>query len=198
MSFKEEKIELNDNKDYKWYIIQTYNALTARGSLSQDDRKKAEKLQEIFNKAHQSHLIKEVFVAIEEKKNLYTNETHYNNIAPGYIFVKMLLNNEAKGILTNNQSKVGFIMGGYSKPHVVSEEEIANMKKQIEIRNNTQEAFIVGDVVRIMHREFTDFNGIITELFDDGQANVSISIFGRNTVVKFSIKDLEKIGSQDY
>ena len=198
MNFTEEKVETSNNTDYKWYIIQTYNAISAKGNFSQDDKKRLEKIQEVFSKANCAYLIEEVFIAIQEKKNLYTNEMQYNNLAPGYIFVKMFLNNEAKKILTYNQTKIGFIMGGYTKPQIVSEQEITNMKQQIEIKNNSQDAFLIGDVVRITHREFSDFNGIITDLFDNGQANVSISIFGRNTIVKFSVKDLEKISSSEF
>jgi len=71
------------------------------------------------------------------------------------------------------------------------------MKEKIEIRNSAQESFEIGNVVKITHREFLGFNGIITDILENGQANVSISIFGRNTIVKFSIKDLEKIDSSE-
>lgn len=191
--FTEEKIEIDSNSDYKWYILQTFNSLTAKNKLSQDDIKKGNKLRISFDKANKGYLLQEVFLAIEEKRNIYTNEIQYHNLAPGYIFVKMLLNQETKEILTSLQKTVGLIMGGYNKPHIVSEKEIDHMKNTIQEKNNKQDKFEVGDVVKILNKDFSEFKGVITEIIDDTFAKVTINIFSRNTIIELSIKELEKI-----
>ncbi len=195
-SFTETKIEDTPHSAYKWYIIQTSISLDVRGVFSQDDRQKAEKLKLIFHKTGNSSLLEEIFVAIEEKKNPYTNEMQYTNLAPGYVFIKVILNDVVKALLLENQNKIGFIMGGYAKPHQVPQSEIDNMKKIVEKKNQEQDNLVVGDMVKITHRDFTGFQGVVTEIVDD-QISVTISIFGRNNVIKCSIKDVERTDETD-
>jgi transcription antitermination factor NusG len=187
MSFKEEKIDFSE---YKWYIISTFNTLKARTTLVNDEKNKIKKLEILIKSENMEEYFEEIFIPITLKKDIYTQESKEINLAPGYIFIKMNLTGKVKLFLMN--SKIGFLIGGYTKPTIMSEEKIQKMKNNIENYNSGDGMFSVGEAVKITNRDFADFDGVITELFEDS-ANVSISIFGRHTVIKFKITELEKI-----
>lgn len=188
--FIEEKID--NYSEYKWYTLQTYNALKARMNFINDEKRRIKKLQDLIKKQGLEEYFKEIFLPLIEKKDIYTQELQEVNLAPGYIFVHMHLTNEVKSFLMHSQT--GLLMGGYNTPHIVSEEKIKKLKNNVAAKLNLNTSFYVGEVVKITNRDFADFDGIITELFmEEGYANVSISIFGRNTLIKFRLTDLEKI-----
>jgi transcription antitermination factor NusG len=187
MSFKEEKINFSE---YKWYIMSTFNTLKARTTLINDEKNKIKKLETLIKSEELEEYFEEIFIPITLKKNIYTQELKEVNLAPGYIFIKMNLTNKVKSFLIN--IRIGLLMGGYKEPKIVSEEIIQKMKQNVENYNSGEGIFSIGETVKITNRDFADFDGIITEIFEDS-ANVSISIFGRHTIIKFKITDLEKI-----
>jgi transcription termination/antitermination protein NusG len=187
--FIEEKI--NNLYEYKWYILQTYNSLKARTNFVNDERIREKKLHEILKARNLDEYVQEIFIPALEKKDLYTQELKSINLAPGYIFIHMYLVEEIKELI--KFSKIGILMGGYQNPHIVQESEIQNLKETIELKKNLNANFYIGEVVKIINKDFSDFNGIINELFvEEKTANVSISIFGRQTLIKFPFTDLEK------
>jgi transcription antitermination factor NusG len=189
-NFQEEKIE--GFSEYKWYIMSTFNALKARTSFLNDEQRKVKKLQTLIASEGLEEFFEEIFLPIANKKDIYTQESKEVNLAPGYIFIKMDLNNEVKKFLM--QTQIGLIMGGYKNPKIVSEEKIQTMKDNIGKESGNNDTFYVGEMVKITNRDFLDFDGIITELLkEEESANVSISIFGRHILVKFKLTDLEKI-----
>lgn len=188
MKITEEKIIFSE---YKWYIIQTYNTIKARVVFANDEKLKSKKLQALINKYELSEYFNEIFVPLIEKKNVMTGEMQEINLAPGYIFIHMILNDKTKNFLLG--SKTGFLIGGYNNPKEVTQEEIDRLKKNIALKEQQEQNFYVGESIKIKNRDFVDFDGIITELLPDNYANVSISIFGRNTIIKFKLTDLEKI-----
>jgi transcription antitermination factor NusG len=190
MSFEEEKIE--GFSEYKWYIMSTFNALKARTSFINDEQRKVKKLQTLIASEGLEEYFQEIFLPIANKKDIYTQETKEVNLAPGYIFIKMHLTNEVKKFLMHTQ--IGLIMGGYNNPKTVSEEKIEKMKENIGNQSGNNDTFYVGEIVKIINRDFLDFDGVITEIFkEEESANVSISIFGRHTLIKFKLTDLEKM-----
>lgn len=187
--FQEEQIEFSE---YKWYIISTFNALKARTNFLNDEKRKVKKLENLIISENMQEYFQEIFLPIVSKKDIYTQESKEVNLAPGYIFVKMHLTNEVKTFLMHTQ--VGLLMGGYNNPKIIPESQINKMKSNIENQINNNDTFYVGETVKIINRDFLDFDGVITEIFKEEEtANVSISIFGRHTLIKFKLTDLEKI-----
>jgi transcriptional antiterminator NusG len=168
--------------------------LKARNNFPNDEKMRIKKLKVLIEEQGLQDCFREIFIPLIEKKDIYTQEVKEENLAPGYIFINMALTNEIKRFLMHSQT--GLLMGGYNNPKVVPEAEIERLKKNLENKVNSNSSFYVGEVVNITNRDFSDFDGVITEIFlEEGYANVSIIIFGRNTPVKFRLKELEKKNS---
>ena len=56
---------------------------------------------------------------------------HHEKVLPGYIFVNMVLDDEAWHIVKNTPKVTGFVGGG-SAPTPISEDEVLRINKQME------------------------------------------------------------------
>ena len=115
---------------------------------------------------------------------------------PGYILIKMEMNDKNWYFVRNTPKVTGFVGSG-KKPIPLSEKEVATILKHIEVTQETPKPkyhFDVGDAVKIIDGPFLNFNGIV----DDVQAEknllkVIVTIFGRPTPVDLTILQVEKI-----
>lgn len=190
--FIEEKIDGFSEYDYKWYILQTYNAITNRANFVNDEKRRVKRLQELAAGKNLQDHFQEIFLPIIEQKDIYTQEVKEVNLAPGYIYIKMHLTSDIKRLLMH--SRTGILMGGYANPHVVPDDKVDKIKANVAARMNVNNSFLVGEAVRITKHDFADFDGIISEvLTEEASANVCVTIFGRNTIIKFPLNQLEKI-----
>lgn len=188
ISIKEKNTISDDENSFKWYILQTYNAINTKLKFVNDEKRRGEKLQSFIEKYNMQKYFNEIFIPIKKKKDC--NKFIEVNCVTGYIFIHAILNSESKKFLMSTNT--GYLMGG-SNPKVISDEEINILKTKINDAEKNSD-FYVGEVVKIIHKDFLDFDGVISDLFlKEGFANVVITIFGRNTTIKFKLSDLEKI-----
>jgi transcriptional antiterminator NusG len=109
---------------------------------------------------------------------------------PGYLFIKMLMDNNTWYIVRNTRGVTGFVGPG-SKPVPLSEEEILTMdleKKIVEVD------FEIGDNVRIVEGSFDGFIGVVKSInMPEEKFTVLVSMLGRETPVEFEFGQAEKI-----
>lgn len=104
---------------------------------------------------------------------------------PGYLLVRMTLNDDSWMYVKNTTGVVDFLGG--EKPNELTEEEVNELLKDIEDRKtkvSQKHKFEVGDKVKITDGVFVNFVGQVVEVFPDrGRLSVLVSIFGRDTRV---------------
>ena len=171
----------------QWYVVNTY--------AGHENRVK-ENLEKRLETMGISDNLFRVVVAEEtqiEVKNEKSKEV-VRNIFPGYLFVEMIMTDEAWYVVRNTPGVTGFIgsSGGGAKPIPVKDEEIEAILRRIGQSDKAVEvSFKVGDVVKIMSGPFSGMEGTIETMNVEIQvATVLIILFGRETPTDISYIDL--------
>jgi transcriptional antiterminator NusG len=119
-------------------------------------------------------------------------------VFPGYILVRMDLNDESWGAVRNTPGVTGFV-GATSRPSPLSLDEVVRIlapttakkaeKPQVKIVD-----FEIGESVTVMDGPFATLPATISEISPDAQKlKVLVSIFGRETPVELSFNQVSKI-----
>ena len=171
--------------DFKWYTLATYSGYESK--VSGDINKIAET----------DDYIREAFVPVKKvyKMSKGKKVESTQKVFPNYIFVNMVANRATVDKLRSMPRVMGFLGGNPLRPDVVPDEKINKLKRDAEQELTVEEdSFEVGDSVRINDGHFESFTGII-EGKDESKniLRVSISIFGRNTIIELNPSKVEKI-----
>ena len=176
-----------EERKSQWYVVNTYVGHENR--VAENLRKRLETMNIKDN-------LFRIVVAEEtqiEVKNEKTKEV-VRNIFPGYLFVEMVMTDEAWYVVRNTPGVTGFIgsSGGGAKPIPVREEEIEAILKRIGQSDKAVEVeFSVGSSVKILSGPFSGMEGIVDAMNDQTQtATVLIILFGRETPTDISYLDL--------
>lgn len=172
----------------RWYIIHTYSG---------SENRVAQLIRENADKKGMSAEIEEVLVPTEEVveikggKRINVDKKYF----PGYILVKMLMNDETWHLIKSVPRVSGFL-GTKDRATPISEAEVKKILEQVKAsaeapRSNV--SYEVGDQVRIIDGAFASFSGFVEEIEDDKQKlKVSVMIFGRATPVSLEYTQVEK------
>lgn len=114
-------------------------------------------------------------------------------VFPGYILVRMIMNEDSWYVVRNSPGVTGFVGMG-NKPTPLSQEEVSKIMQRIESDEpRLKVSFQLGDSVRIMSGPFAEFGGKVEEIYPDkGKAKVMVSFFNRETPVEVDFLQLEK------
>ena len=115
---------------------------------------------------------------------------------PGYVLVKMDMNDRAFLLIKNTPKVTGFL-GADNKPQPISEAEalrILNQVKEGVDRPKPSITFEIGEQVRVADGPFASFNGHVEEVDEErARLKVAVSIFGRATPVELEFGQVEKV-----
>lgn len=172
-----------------WYVIHTQTGA--------EDRVKAG-LERRMQQTALKTFVEEIVVPTEQvsevrggKKRITTRK-----FFPGYLLVKMDMNKESWYLIKTTPGVTSFIGPG-RKPQRLSDAEVNNILKrtvETESKPSPKVSFEANESIRINQGPFANFNGLVTEVFPDrGKLKVSVSIFGRATLVELEYWQVEKI-----
>lgn len=115
-------------------------------------------------------------------------------VFPGYIFVRMLLNDQSWLVVRTTEGVTGFIGAG-TKPTPISDKEVnAIMKFVTQEQPKFRAKFSVGEAVKITEGPFADFLGTVEAIDDEkGKIRVLVSIFDRETPVELDFLQVKKL-----
>ncbi len=164
----------------RWYVVHTYSGFENRVKTSLQERIEAAGMQSYFS---------DILIPEEDIVELVSGEkkTSKRKFFPGYILVRMEMNDETWHIVKDTPKVTGFI-GSKDKPSPIPDKDEENLRARIDegtLKPKPKFKFDEGDHVRIIDGPFTNFDGIVDEVKPEkGKLRVIVSIFGRSTPVE--------------
>jgi transcriptional antiterminator NusG len=172
-----------------WYVVHTYSGYEQKARKALEERIKQHNVDQFFGDI----LVPQENV-IEVKKGV--KRTIKRQFFPGYILVRMDLNETTWHIVKGTPKVTGFV-GGSMNPPTVPDEEIERITSQIEEGTLTPKRkveFEKGENVRVISGPFSTFAGIVDEVHEGkGKLRVMVSIFGRSTPIELDFTQVEKV-----
>lgn len=169
--------------DAKWYVVHTYSG--------HENKVKANLEKMVENRG----MIDDVFeVAVPTEEYVDTKSgkkvIKERKLFPGYVLVKMLINDESWYLVRNTRGVTGFV-GSASKPIPLSDKEVKALGVQETTIANID--FKVKDVIRVISGPFENFMGTIDSInLEKRKVKVYVSMFGRDTLVELDFEQIEK------
>ncbi len=176
------------SEEMKWYVVHTYSGFEAKAKLALEERIKKSGLQSFFG---------EILIPSESVVEVVHGEkrTSVRKFFPGYMLVKMVMNNINWHIVKGTMKVTGFV-GGMTVPPPVPEEEVRRITEQITegtLRPKPKVEYEKGENIRVTTGPFANFTGIVDEVRPDkSKLRVMVSIFGRATPVELDFYQVEK------
>ncbi len=178
-----------DDPDAKWYIV---------GAASGFEEKAVKTIQDNARKASLNHFFFDFQIpkqeVIEIKKGKKINSE--KNFFPGYMLIKMIMNNQTWQLVKNSNKVSGFT-GNDHKPIPLSQNEAMKMLKKADDSIEyiaPKYVYEVGQQVKVIDGPFASFNGMVEEVDEErGRLKISVSIFGRSTPVELEYTQVEKV-----
>tara|TARA_Y100000590_G_scaffold231246_1_gene260589 strand:+ start:458 stop:991 length:534 start_codon:yes stop_codon:yes gene_type:complete len=173
----------------RWYVLHAYSGY---------EKKVSDNILEQANKLGISKFIEEVSVPtqniVEVKRGTRVNtERKY---FPGYILIKMTLNDDTLHIIKNTPKLSGFL-GTQGKPTPISNIEAKRISEQmIEGEEKPRPSIIyeIGEQIKVIDGPFASFNGQVEQIDEEkAKLRVAVSIFGRPTPVELEYSQVEKV-----
>lgn len=187
--------EVNDNglakgdgPDFAWYVAHALSGFENRVTKTLKER--------ILN-----HNMAEMFADIvvpEETVVTSVNGKKRNikkKLFPGYVLIKMIMNENTWHLVKNTDKITGFIGGTKDKPQPISNEEASYMLGQVEgnvKKTRSATSYSAGDSVKVIEGPFASFVGTVEAVNANGKLKVNVSIFGRPTPVELDDTQVEK------
>lgn len=172
----------------KWYVVTTYSGYENKVKQALVERIRQFKMEDRFGEI----LIPSESVTLHGKDG--KSRIRAKTTFPGYVFVEMLMSEEAWHLVKETPKVTGFI--GNQKPQEVKPPHIEDLRKGITegaAKPKPRQQFQEGDEVRVTVGAFANFSGTVQEVKPDKQKlKVMVSIFGRPTPVELDFSHVEK------
>jgi len=180
-------ITQSDNPEAKWFVVHTYSGQEGRVMVALKQRAETMKLTD---------RILEIVIPTQEQIQIRSGRKQQvtEKIFPGYILVKMILDDNSWLTVRTTQGVTGFVGVG-DKPTPISDEEVASIQKFMNQDAPKYRAkFTTGEAVKIVDGPFAEFLGSVESIDEErGKVKVLVSIFGRETPVELDFLQIKKL-----
>lgn len=168
-----------------WYVVHTYSGYenTVKATI-----------EKYVENRNMHELIHEISIPLETVTEITDNgpKEVERKVFPGYVLVKMVMNDETWHVVRNIRGVTGFLGEG-NKAIPLSEEDVAKLgveKREVVV------SYELGDTVRITDGALESFLGTVDEIdLDSGKVRVVVSMFGRETPVELELDQVEPANS---
>lgn len=181
--------EDNDLSKKRWYVVQVYSGYELHVKKALTERIKLHHVEDHFA---------DILVPTEKVVEMKAGQKLHSErkFFPGYVLVKMIMNDETWYLVRKTPRVLGFIGGTSDKPAPISKLEAQKILKQMEQGADKPKPKIIfeaGEVVRVVDGPFADFNGVVEEVnYEKSRLQVAVLIFGRSTPVELEFGQVEK------
>lgn len=175
----------------RWYIVHTYSGY--------ENKVKQDLLHRIETMGMQDRIfdIQIPMERVTEIKEGGKRETKDAKIFPGYVLVRMEMDDDSWTCVRNTPGVTGFLGGSGNKPAPLSRDEYNKMMRKSDkgdAPKRTSIALEVGTSVKVTDGPLSGFDGQVSEVnAESGKVKVSLLIFGRETPVELAFNQIEVI-----
>lgn len=171
-------------KRANWYVVHTYSG--------HENKVKANIEKMVENRGMMDDIF-EVVVPTEEYIDTKggKQEIKERKLFPGYVLIKMIINDVSWYLVRNTRGVTGFVGPG-SKPVPLSDQEV----KELGVQETTLPSIDLKekDSVKIMTGPFENFMGTVDSIsLEKKKIKAFVSMFGRETLVELDFEQIEKM-----
>jgi transcription termination/antitermination protein NusG len=173
-----------------WYVIHSYSGYENKVKANLETRIQSMHMED---KIFEVHIPMEDVVEFKGGKKV----TVPRKVFPGYILVRMTLDDDSWYAVRNTPGVTGFVAGNAQKPTPLPRREVERFlgvqEEEEKAKPRFKPEWEVGEQVRVVTGPFADFNGVIEEInIDQQKVVVLVNIFGRDTPVELGFDDIQK------
>lgn len=171
-----------------WYVVHTQTGSEEKVKSTLEKRVSQVGLQD---------LISSVIIPTEQVSEVRSGKKKISQrkFFPGYLLVEMDLSEQTYLFVKTTPGVTGFIGLG-KKPMPLPQGEVDNILKRTKdtaVKPSPKVVFEKGEQVRVTEGPFLNFNGTVEEVYPEkGKIKVSVSIFGRSTLVELEYWQVER------
>jgi transcriptional antiterminator NusG len=173
----------------KWYVLHTYSGY--ENKVRDNLRHRVESMG-LEDRIFDIQIPTEEVIEIKEGgRRVIANK----KVFPGYVLVRMELDDRSWGVVRNTPGVTGFV-GAQGKPSPLSREEYDKIMKRTrsDAPKKTSSNLQVGQSVKVISGPLAEFDGTIAEVQPEtGKVKVMVSIFGRETPVELSYNQVARL-----
>jgi len=174
-------------EDAKWYAIHTY-----AGYENAVERNLKQRIESLGMEAK----IFEVIVPTEKKIRVKAGKriVEEEKIYPGYILVRMVVDDDSWFVVRNTPRVTGFVGSG-TTPVPMDDAEVGLLMKRMKAEAPKHKIDLVkDDPVVIADGPFKDLEGKVGDIDEErGKVKVLVSMFGRETPVELDFLQIRKL-----
>jgi transcriptional antiterminator NusG len=173
----------------RWYVVHAYSGY---------EKKVMNALQERITLSGMEDYFDEVLVPTEEVLEMRGGQKRKSErkFFPGYVLVRMELNDDTWHLVKDTPRVMGFIGGTPEKPAPITDKEANKILQRMEASEETpthKTIYEPGEMVRVIDGPFNDFTGTVEEVnYEKSRLRVAVLIFGRSTPVELEFGQVEK------
>ncbi|MGV3531405.1 MAG: transcription termination/antitermination protein NusG [Chthoniobacteraceae bacterium] len=184
-----------EQKRSQWYVV---HVLAGQEQKVHDNLVKRVKTEEMGDLVYEVVLPTERVSEIKRGKKTETTRKFF----PGYLIVNMFLLDDNSQLvdrtwyfIKDTPGVIGFA-GTKDRPIPMRPSEVDGLLAQVREREETVKpkiSFSIGETVKVADGPFQNQSGVVEEIDPDrGKLRVSVSIFGRNTLVDLEYWQVER------
>jgi transcriptional antiterminator NusG len=172
----------------KWYAVHVF---------TQHEQKVKTLIEKLAKKQNLDDKIQEVIIPVDKEvkvKNGKKTEME-TKIFPGYILVKMIMNDTTWNLVKRTEYVTNFVCSS-GKPVSIKDSEVKRILESLDPNRGLKpkKAWAKDMVIRVNDGPFIDLTGKIDVVDDEKQRlKVMINLFGRETPVELTYDQVEKI-----
>ena len=178
----------------RWYVIHTYSGYENKVKADLEHR------IETFGIGNSVVDIQIPIEQVTEVKEGGKRETKDAKVFPGYVLVRMELDDNTWAVVRQTPGVTGFV-GVDGKPAPLSREDFNKIMRRtsqgagMPAPKRTSTDFEVGQSIHVVSGPLADFDGTISEVnAEAGKVKVVLTIFGRDTPVELTLDQIAHIG----